>query len=77
MKSIYSPEFARNYGFWNEHEQKALMAARNYVTELNSIYTNQYSNYASFSFYKDKLKYAIFNYVVDCWIKIEDVTTKK
>lgn len=28
MKSIYSPEYARNYGFWNEHEQRAIMAAR-------------------------------------------------
>jgi hypothetical protein len=57
--------------------QKALMAARNYVTELSSIYTNQYSNYASYTFYKDKLRYAIFNYVVDCFIKIDNVTTKK
>ena len=28
MNSIHSPEFARNYGFWNEQEQAALMAAR-------------------------------------------------
>ncbi len=28
MNSVNSPEFARNYGFWNEHEQAALMAAR-------------------------------------------------
>lgn len=28
MRSISSPEFARNYGFWSELEQRALMEAR-------------------------------------------------
>lgn len=28
MNSVNAPEFARNYGFWNEDEQRALMAAR-------------------------------------------------
>lgn len=28
MQSINSPEFSRNYGFWNEDEQRALMGAR-------------------------------------------------
>lgn len=28
MRTIESPEFSRNYGFWNEAEQQALMEAR-------------------------------------------------
>ncbi len=28
MLSVNSPEFSRNYGFWNESEQQAIMAAR-------------------------------------------------
>ncbi len=28
MRDINSPELARNYGFWNEDEQRALLAAR-------------------------------------------------
>ena len=28
MNSVNAPEYARNYGFWNEDEQRAIMAAR-------------------------------------------------
>ncbi|MGA1835698.1 ThiF family adenylyltransferase [Herbiconiux sp. 11R-BC] len=37
MKSLGSPEFARNYGFWNEAEQQALMGARVAIAGVGGV----------------------------------------
>jgi tRNA A37 threonylcarbamoyladenosine dehydratase len=37
MKSLDSPEFARNYGFWSEAEQQALLGARVAIAGVGGV----------------------------------------
>jgi molybdopterin/thiamine biosynthesis adenylyltransferase len=37
MNSVDSPEFARNYGFWSEAEQEALMASRVAIAGVGGV----------------------------------------